>query len=192
MDANRRDQIIEAALALFQQRGFAAVSTRDLADAAGLSRSHLYHYFEDWRALRRAAFDRFAAGEFQHARRELTGLPPKTALKRFLEASLPTKRDAFWALWMDAWDESLHDKEFAVCYMDAMHHWQAILKDIIDQGISKNQFTCRDSACAARQILALTSGYAHDLLLIPSPKSAKTAYAEVADATAQLLGLSSL
>ncbi|HBO3115595.1 TPA: helix-turn-helix transcriptional regulator, partial [Pseudomonas aeruginosa] len=45
---DRKDQIIAAALELFRSKGFADVSTRDLAEHAGLSRSHVYHYFSDW------------------------------------------------------------------------------------------------------------------------------------------------
>ena len=52
----RKDQIIAAALELFRRKGFADVSTRDLAEHAGLSRSHIYHYFGDWNELRREAF----------------------------------------------------------------------------------------------------------------------------------------
>ena len=52
---DRKDQIIAAALELFRSKGFADVSTRDLAEHAGLSRSHVYHYFSDWKELRREA-----------------------------------------------------------------------------------------------------------------------------------------
>ncbi|WP_197377722.1 TetR/AcrR family transcriptional regulator [Mycolicibacterium baixiangningiae] len=37
-------RIIEQATALFAERGFAATSLQDIADAAGLTRSSLYHY----------------------------------------------------------------------------------------------------------------------------------------------------
>ena len=55
---DRKDQIIAAALELFRSKGFADVSTRDLAEHAGLSRSHVYHYFSDWNELRGEAFVR--------------------------------------------------------------------------------------------------------------------------------------
>ncbi|MGT4612710.1 helix-turn-helix domain-containing protein [Klebsiella pneumoniae] len=50
---DRKDQIIAAALELFRSKGFADVSTRDLAEHAGLSRSHVYHYFSDWKTDRK-------------------------------------------------------------------------------------------------------------------------------------------
>lgn len=65
---DRKDQIIAAALELFRSKGFADVSTRDLAEHAGLSRSHVYHYFSDWNELRREAFVRFADEQLETAR----------------------------------------------------------------------------------------------------------------------------
>jgi AcrR family transcriptional regulator len=38
-------QIVEAATELFAQRGFAGTSLQDIADATGLTRPALYHYF---------------------------------------------------------------------------------------------------------------------------------------------------
>lgn len=43
--AERRQEILDAALMLFAQRGILAVSTRDIAAAAGISQPALYAYF---------------------------------------------------------------------------------------------------------------------------------------------------
>ncbi len=48
---NRKELIIREALKLFSERGFAAVSMRDLAEAAGISVSTIYHYYESKQAL---------------------------------------------------------------------------------------------------------------------------------------------
>ncbi len=72
---DRKDQIIAAALELFRSKGFADVSTRDLAEHAGLSRSHVYHYFSDWKELRREAFVRFANEQLDEVRAPLAEAP---------------------------------------------------------------------------------------------------------------------
>ena len=48
---NRKELIIGEALKLFSEKGFAAVSMRDLAESAGISVSTIYHYFESKQAL---------------------------------------------------------------------------------------------------------------------------------------------
>ena len=41
----RREQLVDAALALAARRGFSALSLDEVADAAGVTRNLLYHYF---------------------------------------------------------------------------------------------------------------------------------------------------
>ena len=48
---NRKELIVGEALKLFSEKGFAAVSMRDLAESAGISVSTIYHYFESKQAL---------------------------------------------------------------------------------------------------------------------------------------------
>lgn len=43
--AHRRQQLLEAAFALFAERGYRATSVRDITRAAGVTEAVLYHYF---------------------------------------------------------------------------------------------------------------------------------------------------
>src|SRR5439155_1143503 len=57
-----RDVILDAAERCFAERGFAGVSTREIAAEAGLrNQASLYHHFTDKRALYEAALARGAA-----------------------------------------------------------------------------------------------------------------------------------
>ena len=47
----RRGQILAAAATLFAERHYASVSTKDIADAAGVARGLLHHYFGSKRDL---------------------------------------------------------------------------------------------------------------------------------------------
>lgn len=49
--ADQRDEILTAALALLQERGMAGLTMAGIAEAAGISRPTLYHYFADIDAL---------------------------------------------------------------------------------------------------------------------------------------------
>lgn len=184
---DRKDQIIAAALELFRSKGFADVSTRDLAEHAGLSRSHVYHYFSDWNELRREAFVRFANEQLDEVRAPLAGVPPLEALIGFLRDCLPSTADAGWALWLDAWDEAMHDPQMAQAYLVINAQWQGMLAEVIEQGVAEGVFRCDSPQRAARQIFALAMGYADDLMLKPSTESAEAVLDEVMEVARLLL-----
>ncbi|MCD2184084.1 TetR family transcriptional regulator [Rhizobium sp. GN54] len=56
-----RTALLDAARALFVDRGYAATATPDIVAAAGVTRGALYHHFEDKRALFLAVVEREAS-----------------------------------------------------------------------------------------------------------------------------------
>lgn len=56
--AARRETLLDAASALFAERGFAATGTADIARRAGVGEPTLYRHFPSKRALHRACLDR--------------------------------------------------------------------------------------------------------------------------------------
>jgi AcrR family transcriptional regulator len=186
--SDRKDQIITAALELFRSKGFAAVSTRDLAEHAGLSRSHIYHYFADWNELRREAFIRFAQQQLDAVRAPLAGATPSQALHGFLGSCLPADTDSGWSLWLDAWDEAMHEPLLAEIYFSINAEWQETLAQQIERGVASGEFRCGAPARAARQLFAVAMGYTDDLLLKPSAAARASALAEVMEVAELLLG----
>jgi AcrR family transcriptional regulator len=173
---------------LFRRKGFADVSTRDLAEHAGLSRSHVYHYFGDWNELRREAFVHFADEQLEEAGARLTDKPPVEALLGFIRDCLPASKDDGWGLWLDAWDEAMHDAELARAYLSEISRWQGLLRGIIEQGVEAKVFRCASPERAARQIFALAMGYADDLLLQPSVEAGEAVLEEVVEVAQMVLG----
>ena len=64
---NTRERILDAALDLMSERGYGAVSVRDLADAVGIKGASLYKHFTG----KREAFDALIARETAHIERIL-------------------------------------------------------------------------------------------------------------------------
>lgn len=83
----RRSQILSAARRLFTERPFSEVSMADLADAAGVTRGLLHHYFGGKRDLYLAVIRAMARVPTMPLPVEVTDLPA----------------DEVWALSVDAW-----------------------------------------------------------------------------------------
>jgi AcrR family transcriptional regulator len=62
-----KEKIIQAAIGLFQERGYEKTTSNEIAAAAGVSVGSFYVYFTDKRQLLLTIFDRLADEMFKHA-----------------------------------------------------------------------------------------------------------------------------
>jgi AcrR family transcriptional regulator len=88
--ANRREALIDAALEVFTDEGWAALSARKVCEQAGLTRRYFYESFDDIDALIGAAFERIT-GEVRAAVRAAIvdgGASPSELVGRAVSAGL--------------------------------------------------------------------------------------------------------
>jgi AcrR family transcriptional regulator len=83
----RRRQLIDAGSALFAQHAFEEISMRQIAEAAGVSKALLYHYFPNKIELFKAAVQEYA-GELQRLIEPNGGGTPIEQLSESLERYL--------------------------------------------------------------------------------------------------------
>jgi AcrR family transcriptional regulator len=88
-----RGTLLSAARSLFTEHGYAATSTNEIADRAGVTRGALYHHFAAKDDLFRAVFEQLEAEIAEHVAREaLAGPDPLEQLRlgcrAFLDACL--------------------------------------------------------------------------------------------------------
>ena len=98
------EQIVDAAAALFAERGVAAVGMAEIAAAAGCSRATLYRYFDNRDALRRAFVHREARRIGLAVARELADVsdPGERLVQAVLSAIRLVRDDATLAAWFTA------------------------------------------------------------------------------------------
>ncbi len=63
---DRREQIIDAALRVFSQKGFERTTNKDIAQEASITPGLIYHYFESKEALLKAAIEEHSPVGFIH------------------------------------------------------------------------------------------------------------------------------
>jgi AcrR family transcriptional regulator len=80
--AARREQLLAVALDLFAEKGVQGTTTREIAQAAGITEGLIYHYFASKSALLQAVVDRYHMDrEMMQMIPEIAGLPVREALK---------------------------------------------------------------------------------------------------------------
>lgn len=86
-----RDALVQAALELFTERGYAGVGTEEIVARAKVTRGALYHHFRDKRDLFRAAHERVERELMERVARRMEGAEGPwelmiTGMRSFLDA----------------------------------------------------------------------------------------------------------
>jgi TetR/AcrR family transcriptional regulator, cholesterol catabolism regulator len=82
---DRRDQIIDAAMQVFAQKGFVRATNKDIAREAGITTGLIYYYFESKEALLRAIIEtRSPAQLMTSLPSQVFDLPPEIFLRMLI------------------------------------------------------------------------------------------------------------
>jgi AcrR family transcriptional regulator len=151
------NQILTEATRLFAERGFAGTSLKDIADATGLTRPALYHYFANKEAvLARLVSDLTLAPAAELAK--LGHLPGKSAVERLHAMAFDTalrharQPERFRVLVRS--DAEL-PTELAESYRDGRHRILAEFVAVIEQGVANDELRPVHARTAALGIIGM-------------------------------------
>lgn len=155
---DRRDEILRGALAVIARRGFADVTTRDVANEIGVTHGLLHHYFPSRGGLIAAAFDRFAAEQLVEMRAVLQRVPHPTARLALLCA--PPSPSSY-LLWTDAWSEAPRNADLREILRDHTRAWEALIAAVVVDGTATGAFTpVAPAKRVAKAVIAMLDGLA--------------------------------
>lgn len=172
-------RILDGAAALFIEKGIDNVTTRELTEHLGLSRSHIYHYFSDWQTLCVAALARYTESELETFSTALVGMAPADQLEAMIANYLPDAPDAVWLLYSSLWQRAVHHKAYAALAESVIDKWVALTREIFAAGTARGDFRVEDSARVARQFSAMLYGYADTLIINPSAEKYREAVSDI-------------
>ncbi|QJS14157.1 TetR family transcriptional regulator [Streptomyces argyrophyllae] len=188
--AERREELLRAAIGQIEARGVAAVRIADVAAALGVSNALVLYHFSTKEKLVAAAFTYAAEDDLARLRRLLDRRT--TALRRLRSAVrwyAPTGQAKGWRLWIEGWAVSLREPALRQVTRELDEQWKAAIAGVIAEGVAAGEFACADPAGTALRLTALLDGLAVQLTSYPGAVPRSRAQEWVDDALARELGL---
>lgn len=157
----RTAQIIEAATAVFAEKGFDRAAMTDIAAVAGINKATIYLYFKSKDALIQAIAKELFAQELAdlQAARDIPGTAAEQ-ITAFYEALIAKESEVlplmpiiyeFYAL-------GLRREDVRAVLADFLNQSAARLEAIIQEGIESGEFAPTDAPKSARTLTALLDG----------------------------------
>ena len=173
LEDQRRHEILDAAVAVVVERGFAAARVADVAAIAGTSTGTVHYYFPTKADLLDAAL-RYASDRARDRHRAaLDALDdPRQQLLALIELQMPEGPVADeWAMWLEFWNEARRRPEWRDRNRTMYAQWTSWIAEIVRAGVARRQIRGEvDAEEFARRFAGLLDGLAIQCLLDPTPE----------------------
>ena len=157
----RREAIIDAALAVARRKGLASTTVRDVAQEMGSSSGLIHHYFETMDDVLAAAFERVAGEDLTRTAAAVAAeTDPADALATFFRSYAPVDADWAFQLWLDAWAEAARRPALRATSQRLNLAWQGLMEEVLRGGVAAGRFRCPDPAAAAWRLISVIDGLA--------------------------------
>ena len=156
--ADRPEQIIKAALAVFGECGLANARLQDIAERAGVSKGTIYLYFPNKEELFREMIRQTAVAAIERAEQADVQGTPTNQLLAFMRGYWAFVRSpVFLTIYRLVLGELHQFPDLAKFYAhEVVARGQKLLAGIIRRGIDAGEFREIDPMVAARMVVALT------------------------------------
>lgn len=166
----RRGQILEAALAVFSEKGYHATNVSDVAARAGVSQGTIYWYFDSKDELFEAAvlsfFDQFGAEAVVGILEQETATEKLRAFSRSMAQCGDVAQNLF-TLFLGYWASSPDREGAAKTWTNLLAGYKDMIVEIVEEGVQNGEFKPLDAESLAWMIMAAYDGLAAYMLLLP-------------------------
>src|SRR5580693_10011281 len=161
----RREQILQAALEVIVERGYAETRIADVAERAGTSPALVIYYFKTRDQLLTEAIRFSEDSWYETGTKRLESIP--TAAGRLTEliamiclpGTDPEPR-SFWLLWLDLWALSPRNPGVAAVRQKSDERWRETIRSIVLAGQEAGEFAPVDADDFTIMLSALLDGLA--------------------------------
>jgi AcrR family transcriptional regulator len=172
LSAERRRQILDAAVSVVAERGLCDTRIEDVAKRAGTSAGLVIYYFGKRDRLLAEALAHSEQQFYAEAKRDLAGIESaRDQLAHLLRQSCATGsygdlewRDG-WLLWLDLWARAPRDPDVARDRQQLDRRWRETIAEVVRHGQERGEFGPVDPDDFAVRLAALIDGLAIQVVL---------------------------
>ncbi len=181
---DRRQQILDAAMHVFAQKGFVRATNKDIAREAAITPGLIYHYFTNKEALLRAIIEeRSPLHLVRSLSPELLALPPETFLRFLLQRVLATiESEQFVQLLRVILPEIIHNPEMAPIGGDLMRQIVEAFGHYFQIKMESGDLRSLDALQVAQTLLGCVMGFVLRRQILRDPLALQYTHEQIADA----------
>ncbi len=181
---DRRDQIIDAAMCIFAQKGFARATNKDIAREAGITPGLIYYYFESKEALLKAIIEtRSPAQLITTLPQQALELPPEIFLRMLLLRALSIiESEQLIQLIRMLIPEIVHNAEIEPIAASIIQRVLGFLGTYFEKQVEKGALRPIDGVLTAQVTIGSMIGFVLRRQIIRDPVALEYTHQQIADA----------
>lgn len=158
---DRREQIIDAAMRVFSQKGFIRATNKDIAREAGITAGLIYHYFENKQAVLEAIIEgRSPLKVLRSLPPQVLALPPEMFLRFLIQQVLNVvEGEQFVQLIRVFLPEVVHNPEMAPTATGVLGQALSFLTGYITSKMEGGELRRADASLVAQTLLGSVMGF---------------------------------
>ena len=158
---DRREQIIDAAMRVFAQKGFTRATNKDIAREAGITAGLIYHYFESKEAVLKAIIDtRSPLKVVKSMPEQALALAPEVFLRLLVGQILGiVESDDFVRLLRVFLPEVIHNPEVSPLGVSVLQEAIQFLAGYLANKMASGELRTTDAALAAQALMGSMIGF---------------------------------
>src|SRR5947209_16672542 len=181
---DRREQIIDAAMCVFSQKGFTRATNKDIAREAGITSGLIYHYFKNKEALLKAVIEeRSPLKVFRSLPSQVMALSPEVFLLLLLRQVLSVvEGEQFIQLIRVFVPEVIHNPEMALMALPMFQQVLSFLEDYWRAKMENGELHQIDPTLPPQVLLSCVMGFVLRRQIMRDPSALQYTHEQMADA----------
>jgi AcrR family transcriptional regulator len=186
---DRREQIIDAAMQAFSQKGYTRATNKDIAREAGITPGLIYHYFESKEALLKSIIEeRSPLGLVKSLPPQVLTMPPAGFLRFLLPQMLGiVEEEKFVQLLRVIFPELVYNPQIAQVVTGFLQQVLGFLTPLFESWMEIGELRQTDPALAAQVFIGSVGAFILRRQILRDPLALRYTHEQIADAVINTL-----